>query len=130
MDKAGHVFIDMDTVRNQRPVIGHIHHIDIPFVIDMRHNDLHIHAASGCSAQIFRHLPVNNQIRCCNINIIPGLIDQMRIHILRRIIGIIGRPITKRLHKSVTGHFDRRHVNRIIRGNLIPHRHFPHLKKN
>ena len=130
MNESRHIFINMYAVGNQWTVISHIHHVHIPFIINVRHNDLYIHTTAGCTAQILHHLPFRNKIRRRNIHIIPCFIDNMCIHILRRIIGIIGRSITKWLYKPIVRHFNRRHIHGIICCYLISHRHFPHLKKN
>ena len=100
VDKAGKVFIYPHAVFQKFPVIGNGDHVNIPFIIDARRYDAHIHPAHGCLYQAGLHALIQYQIRRGNVDIIPGFVYHAGINTLH---GIIGRPVRsagERLYKA------------------------------
>ena len=100
MDKARRILEDPHSCFDQLVVIWLGYQIHQLLIRDTRRNDAHINSAFCRKCQRCHHLIINNQIRCCDIDIMLCLVDHVQIDILSDNL-IIHRRVAIRLNVSI-----------------------------
>jgi len=99
MQEPGQILEDFDPGGHQPVIIGPGDLVDVPFVPDPGRGNPDIDAAQGGLAEGIHHEFIDDQIRCGDVDIVPGAGNDLAIDLLGWIDRIVDRTIGKRLEK-------------------------------